>query len=120
MPVHRDGLGGAESRALTFTSAANTTGQTTVLTELGDEQEFLVEEVYVKIPDQAKTNVSVQVFAGAKPIAPVDNPLRLSGEYVGLAAHELLSAGDKLVADHSNASGSDRSVTVIVAGLTPG
>jgi len=120
MPVHADGAGGAESRVVTFTSSANTSGQTAVLTELGDEQEFLVEEIYVKIPGAAGTDVSVQVFAGAKPIAPADDPLQLSGEYVGLTTHERLSAGDKLVVTHSNSSTTDRTVTVIAAGLTPG
>jgi hypothetical protein len=119
MPVHVDGAGGAESRVVTFTSTANTSGQTAVLTELGDEQDYLVEEIYVKIPGAAGTDVSVQVFAGASPIAPANAPLQLSGEYVGLAAHERLSAGDKLVVTHSNSSATDRPVTVIAAGLTP-
>jgi hypothetical protein len=120
MPVHADGSGGAESRVVTFTSAANTSGQTAVVTELGDEQEYVVEEVYIKIPSAAGTDVSVQVFVGARPIAPADDPLQLSGEYVGLAAHEPLSAGDKLTVTHSNNSATDRSVTVIAAGRTPG
>jgi hypothetical protein len=120
MPVHADGSGGVESRVVTFTSTANTSGQTAVVTELGDEQEFVVEEIYVKIPSEAGTDVSVQVFSGAKAIAPADDPLQLSGEYVGLAAHEPLSAGDKLVVTHSNNSATDRSVTVIAAGITPG
>jgi hypothetical protein len=120
MPVHRDGAGGAESRVVTFTSSANTSGQTATVTELGDEQEYLVEEVYVKIPGAAGTDVSVQVFVGARPIAPADDPLQLSGEYVGLSAHEELSAGDTLRVVHSNSSATDRTVTVIAAGVTPG
>jgi|APHM01.1.fsa_nt_gi hypothetical protein len=119
MPVHRDGAGGAESRVATFTSSSNTSGQTAVVTELTDEQEFLVESVHIEIDGAAGSDVSVQVFAGASAVAPADDPLQLSGELVHLEAHERLGNGDTLRVLHTNNSATDRNVTVIASGVTP-
>lgn len=106
----------SETYSETFTSSANTTGQTDTVFTADAGGGFDVDEIAVHIRSGASTDVEVQVFAGDEPIAPKRSPIDLAGETVKMPVDAHVSPANTLVARHDNGSASDHAVTVLVTG----
>lgn len=104
------------TRFETFTSSANTTGQSNDIFTVDAGGGFDVDWIGIAIESGAGSDVSVRVFSGDSPVAPFDDAFDISGEFVRMPADIRLSPGDTLEARHDNDSNTARDVSVIVAG----